>query len=481
MRTLPLLVPALLLGACTVGPNYDGPPKTLADTPAKPGFARAGAATVATAPGVADWWTHLGDATLNDLERQALAANPNIAVAEARLRQARAGLRLQRANQAPSANVSALYAHARIPGIDLGGQGGSADASAIDLYNLGFDASWEVDLFGGKRRQVEAARAQAQAAQANVADAQVSLTADVANAYVALRDRQQRIALAQRSAQMQLRMLDLTRQRFGQGVASSLDVERLTGPLEATNGQIVPLQAELESYLTALAGLTGQQPGALDALLRATAPVPLPPAQVAVGDPAALLQRRPDIRAAERQLAQRTAQVGIADAARFPRLNILGLIGLGGTQLSDISPDKLLGIAAPMLQWNVLDFGRGRARVDQAKGQRDEAEAQYRGAVLSALQDAEDSLSRFGRRRETVASLMRSKASADRAAALMQQRFQAGTATLIDTLDAERQRVAAEQNLTAGIAALTGDYVSLQKALGLGWTPLPPADTRQSG
>ena len=237
MRTLPLLVPALLLGACTVGPNYDGPPKTLADTPAKPGFARAGAATVATAPGVADWWTHLGDATLNDLERQALAANPNIAVAEARLRQARAGLRLQRANQAPSANVSALYAHARIPGIDLGGQGGSADASAIDLYNLGFDASWEVDLFGGKRRQVEAARAQAQAAQANVADAQVSLTADVANAYVALRDRQQRIALAQRSAQMQQRMLDLTRQRFGQGVASSLDVERLTGQLEFITGR----------------------------------------------------------------------------------------------------------------------------------------------------------------------------------------------------------------------------------------------------
>jgi outer membrane protein TolC len=203
--------------------------------------------------------------------------------------------------------------------------------------------------------------------------------------------------------------------------------------------------------------------------------VPLPPAAVAIGDPAALLQRRPDIRAAERQLAQRTAQIGVADAARFPRLNILGLIGLGGTRLSDISPDKLVGLAAPMLQWNFLDFGRNRARINQAEGQRDEAEAQYRGTVLGALKDAEGALSRFGHRRETVASLLRSKASADRAADLMRQRFRAGTATLIDALDAERQRVSAEQNLSAGTAGLTGDFIALQKALGLGWGAAPPS------
>ena len=481
MRTLPLLALTLGLSACTVGPNYAGPPKTLSNAPGNTGFKRGGQSASPTAPGVADWWTQLNDATLTDLEQRALAANPNIAVAQARLRQARASLRLERANQAPNANASATYLHARVPGIDLGqatggsesGSGGDTGASAVDVFNLGFDASWEVDLFGGRRRSVEAARAQAQAAEANVADAQVSLTAEVAQAYVNLRDRQRRIALAQQSAQMQQQMLALTRQRFDRGAASALDVERLSGQVEATNGQIVPLQAELESYLNALAVLTGQEPGALDAMLTQPAPVPLPPAQVAVGDAAALLQRRPDIRAAERQLAQRTAQVGVADAARFPRLNILGLIGLGGTQLSDISPDKLVGIAAPMLQWNILDFGRNRARINQAEGQRDEAEAQYRGVVLTALRDAEDSLSRFGHRRETVASLMRSKASADRAADLMQQRFRAGTATLIDTLDAERSRVAADQNLSAGVASLTGDFVALQKALGLGWSAAP--------
>jgi len=480
MRTLPLLSLTLLLGACTVGPNYAGPPRTLSAAPGAAGFKRGGESASAAAPGVAAWWTQLNDATLTDLETRALAANPNIAVAQARLRQARASLRLERANQAPNANASATYLHARVPGIDFGTTtgdaqaGGDGGASAVDVYNLGFDASWEVDLFGGRRRSVQAARAQAEAAEANVADAQVSLTAEVAQAYVNLRDRQRRIALAQQSARMQQQMLALTRQRFDRGAASALDVERLSGQVEATNGQIVPLQSELESYLNALATLIGEEPGALDAMLGTAAPVPLPPARVAVGDPAALLQRRPDIRAAERQLAQRTAQVGVADAARFPRLNILGLIGLGGTQLSDISPDKLVGVAAPMLQWNFLDFGRNRARINQAEGQRDEAEAQYRATVLAALQDAENALSRFGHRRETVASLMRSKASADRAATLMQQRFQAGTATLIDTLDAERSRVAADQNLSSGVAGLTGDFVALQKALGLGWSEAAP-------
>ncbi|MEI5687219.1 efflux transporter outer membrane subunit [Sphingomonas kyungheensis] len=474
-RTPILLLPALALAACTVGPNYAGPPKTLSDANGAPRFVRGGAQVSPAAPTVAAWWTQLHDPLLDTLEAQALATNPNIAVATARLRQARASLRLERANQAPSANASATYLHARIPGFDFGGGSSDGSASAVDVYNLGFDASWEVDLFGGRRRSVEAARAQSEAAEANVADAQVSLTADVAQAYVSLRDVQRRITLSRDNARMQQQMLTLTEQRFAQGAASDLDVERLRGQVETTNGQIVPLQAEAERYLNAIAVLTGREPGVLDATLTPGGAVPLPPAAVAIGDPAALLQRRPDIRAAERQLAQRTAQVGVADAARFPRLTLLGLIGLGGTRLSDISPDKLVGIGAPMLQWNFLDFGRNRARIHQAEGQRDEAEAQYRGAVLVALRDAEDALSRFGHRRDTVASLMRSKASADRAADLMQQRFRAGTATLIDTLDAERQRVAAEQNLSAGVTSLTGDYIALQKALGLGWGEPPPA------
>lgn len=487
MRKQLSLIPLLLLGACTVGPNYAGPPKAIGSTATPPaGFVRADNTLATTAPAVADWWTTLNDPMLNWLEERALASNPNVAVAQARLKQARSSLRLERANQAPNANASATYLHANLPELNLGGggeeqgganggaSGGSASGSGggtnVDFFNLGFDASWEIDLFGGRRRTVEAARASAEAAEANVADAQVSLSADVAQAYVGLRDAQQRLILAREASRMQRDTLNLTLQRFNNGTASQLEVERLRNQVESTDAQILPLSSSVETYLNALAILIGEAPGTLDQRLAQAAPVPLPPAQVAVGDPTALLQRRPDIRAAERNLAAQTARIGVAEAAKFPRLNLMGIIGIGGTSLDSLTDlDNLVTLGAPMLQWNVLNFGRANARVGQAEGARDEAEARYRGAVLSALRDAEDSLSRFRARRNTVATLARAKASADRSAVLMQQRYRAGAATLIDTLDAERQRVAAQQSLSQAVAGLTNDYVALQKALGLGW------------
>jgi outer membrane protein TolC len=199
--------------------------------------------------------------------------------------------------------------------------------------------------------------------------------------------------------------------------------------------------------------------------------VPLPPAQVAVGDPAALLQRRPDIRAAERRLAARTAQIGQAEAARFPKLSFLGLIGLGGPKLSDIFElDKRTELFAPRLTWSFLDFGRNAARVQEANADRDEAQAQYRTSVLAALRDAEDALARFRDRRHVVATLARAKLAADESTRMMRARQQGGTASVIDLLDVERQQIAAEQNLSQATAALTNDFVSLHKALGLGWS-----------
>lgn len=485
MRKQLSLIPLLLLGACTVGPNYAGPPKAIGSAATPPaGFVRADNTLATTAPAVADWWTTLNDPMLDWLEERALASNPNVAVAQARLKQARSSLRLERANQAPNANASATYLHANLPELNLGGgeqgganggaSGGSANGSGggtnIDFFNLGFDASWEIDLFGGRRRTVEAARASAAAAEANVADAQVSLSADVAQAYIGLRDAQQRLILARDASRMQRDTLNLTLQRFNNGTASQLEVERLRNQVESTDAQILPLSSSVETYLNALAILIGEAPGTLDQRLAQAAPVPLPPAQVAIGDPTALLQRRPDIRAAERNLAAQTARIGVAEAAKFPRLNLMGIIGIGGTSLDALTDlDNLVTLGAPMLQWNVLNFGRANARVGQAEGARDEAEAQYRGAVLLALRDAEDSLSRFRARRNTVATLARAKASADRSAVLMQQRYRAGAATLIDTLDAERQRVSAQQSLSQAVAGLTNDYVALQKALGLGW------------
>lgn len=476
IRSLALLAATLLAG-CTVGPNYSGPPVAAPDAAKAPAFVRGGDA-VANQPPLARWWEALNDPTLTAIEARALAANPDLAAAEARLKQARASLRQEKANLMPSANAIGAYAHARFPGLNLGsddsngGNDSGNGSSDIDLYNLAFDASWEVDIFGGQRRAIEAARATAEAAQADIADAQVSLTAEVAQAYLNVRDRQRRIALNRRSIAMQEQMLALTQQRFQRGTASRLDVERLSQQLDSTRADVTPLSAELEAYLDEIATLTGDEPGALDATLTPEQPLPLPPAQVAVGDPAALLQRRPDIRAAERTLAADTAKIGQAVAARFPKVSFMGLIGVGGTSPADLTHlDDFTALIAPQISWSFLDFGRTAARVTQAKGVRDEAEAKYRSAVLAALRDANDALSRFRARRITVATLARAKASADAAAELSRQRYAAGTTTLIDLLDTQRQQIEAEQSLSIATAGLTGDYIAIQKALGLGWAP----------
>ncbi|EQB19508.1 efflux transporter outer membrane subunit [Novosphingobium lindaniclasticum] len=481
MRSI-LLLPVLtgLLAGCTLGPNYAGPPKALPDAPTPATFVRADGTSVTAAPPVADWWKPLGDPLLDDLIARALASNTDVAVGEARLRQARAALGQERANAGPSVSASALYAHAHVPGLDLGssdagsggegsgeGGGGSTD---LNLYNLGFNASWEVDLFGGQRRAVEAARASLEGAEASLADVQVSLAANVAKSYLDLRDRQQRMALGQQSIAWQEEALVLTRQRLERGTATAMEVAQAEGQLASARAQIAPLAAERDAFLNALAVLTAQAPGTLDASLGAEGEIPLPPASVPVGDPARLIANRPDIRAAERQLAADTARIGQAEAARFPRLSFMGLIGIGGTRISDLSKlDDFTALAAPQLSWSFLDFGRSKAKVRQTEAVRDEAEARYRGAVLTALRDAEDSLARFREDRVTVAALARASEKAALTESLAAQRFQAGTATKVALLDARRSRNSAEQNLVSARAALTADYVAIQKALGLAW------------
>jgi NodT family efflux transporter outer membrane factor (OMF) lipoprotein len=455
---------SLCAGCRTLGPNYAGAPEVaLPDT-----FARA--AESADKPRVAKWWSQLGDPVLDSLIDRALKTNPNLAAAQTRVRQARAALRSERANSQPKSGTTLMYAHARLPSIGDGSGNSPQLPSSLELYNLGFDATWEIDLFGGRRRAVEASEASAQSVEASVADVQVSLVAEVAQVYVNFRSGQQRLALGDAAVSRQQRILELTQRRRQAGTASELDLVRLQGQLESTVAQTQSLRAELDVYRDALAALLGQAPGALDTELAQAAPVPMPPATVTVGDPAALLRNRPDIRAAERTLAARTAQIGQAESARFPHLTLMGLIGIGGTRASDLTHlDDFIGLAAPQLSWNFLDFGRSAANIEKANGARDEAEAQYRATVLAALRDAEDALSRFRQRRVTVATRARTQALAARAAHLTLERQRAGTATLIDQLDAERTQISAEQDLAVAKAALTGDFIALHKSLGLGW------------
>jgi len=469
-------IASALGAACTVGPDYRGAPPVASEAMQAATFhrapAQAASAAPAAAPAAADWWRQLGDAQLDALIESALANSPDIHAAQARLRQARAALRGHESNALPKGSVDAVYLRARSPDTAVlkGQPAGSSGRGPIGFYAATFDASWEIDLFGGTRRAIEAAAAEADAVEADLADAHVELAAEVARNYVILRDNQQRRALASESAELEERILALTEQRRGRGVASELDVERVRTQAESTRASVLPLEVQITESMDQLAVLTGRAPGALDAELAAPRALPAVPETVAVGDPAALLRNRPDIRAAERRLASQQAQIGERVADWFPKLTLFGSLGFAAADPGHLArKQNFTWVGAPYLQWNVLDFGRVRAGVDQAEAGRDMARAKYESTVLGALRDANTALSRYGHQRDYVIELSKIESSAARTAGLTQQRYKAGTTTALDWLDAERTRLSAQQNRIAGDAQLVGDFVALQKSLGLGW------------
>lgn len=488
---LAALVSALLLAGCVVGPNYHGPSDAAPNAAAGAPFQRAPRDGVSNAPTVASWWDSLHDAQLSALIHEAIAHSPDIQVAEARLRQARAGLRQSRASALPSLTGQAVAVRARSPdtssllgalgGASQGAAGGQEQAQApassgrgpVQLYDVGFDATWEADLFGGTKRAIEAASAQAEAGEANLADAHVSLAAEVAQAYVGLRDQQVRLGLLRQSVALQQQMLALSLQRRERGAASDADIAQLRGQLESTQATAIPLDGQIAESLDALAVLCGREPGSLDARLKAPADLPnLPtlPETVAVGDPAAMIARRPDIRAAERTLAAANAQVGVRTAARFPQLTLIGSLGFAAGDPGHLLRKESFNWAGiPYLSWNFLDFGRNKAAVSQAEAALEEADASYRGAVLRALQDAETSLSRYGHQRDNQGSLLRQQALTEQGSGYVEQRYKAGAASLIERYDSQRSTLSARQNVVAGEAQLLKDFIALQKSLGLGW------------
>lgn len=470
-----LFASASLLCACaTVGPDYKGPPVAAPHETAAAAFHRAEAAPTTPAPPPARWWEPLHDPLLTRLIDQALADSPNVHAAEAKVRSARANLGASRAQLLPSGGATATELNARVPtgalGGLTGGSGGGGSVESFNVYNAGFDATWELDLFGGTRRGIEAAGANLGAEQASLQDAEVQLAAEVGQTYVNLRDAQARLILAKDAVALQQKAVDLVRQRQTQGAAADGDLERAQTGLEQAQAEVAPLESQTDQLRDALAVLTGQEPGALDTELAAAAPVPTPPAETAVGDPASMLRRRPDIRQAERQLAASNARIGQNMAELFPKVKLLGDIGFSATDAGQVfRASNFAALGGPSLSWNIVSYPRIQAQVKGAKADRDAAAAQYQATVLSALQDAEGSLSRYGGQRKSLVSLVRAEASATRAAEITRRRYQAGTASLLDLLDAQRQQIQTRQALAQGEAGLTSDWIALQKSLGLGW------------
>lgn len=482
---LAMATAAAVLAGCAVGPNYGGPAVVAPKSQAATAFVRSPAAPVVAAPPLAAWWTALGDPRLDELQRRALRNSPTLAQAAARVRSARASLGQAETQLLPTGSVSASANRIRLPpaitelasgGTGAGGGTGGEANTATPLtinrnsYSLYTTASWQIDLFGGVQRQIESSRATLDAQQAQLEDAQVTLTGDVAKAYVNLRDVQNRLRLAKANQEVLQRMLVLTLQRRRLGTAADNDVETARGNVFQTQADSVPLEGQLQTYADQIAALLGQEPGTLDDELAIDSPVPLPPEETAVGDPASLLRRRPDIRSAERQLASSSALIGANIATYFPSLSLTGYIGFGSSRFSGLVHKRNLGwLAGPGLSWNVLDFPAIGARVAGARADYDEAVEAYRGTVLNALRDAENALSQFGYQRRNVVSLQETAAAYARAADVARRRYAGGTISLIDALSTERDRIQGEQSLAQGQAQLTSYWVSLQGELGLGW------------
>lgn len=471
--TLIAIAASGLLSACaTVGPDYKGPPAT----PATASFHRAepATATAAATPPAARWWLALNDPELDRLIHRALADSPNVKVAQARLRSARAGLAESRTAFLPRGGAKAGETSLRLPLDSIPGQANPGKAGQghanLNLYNAGLDATWELDLFGETRRSVEAAAASAGQVQATLEDVQVELSAEVGQSYVVLRDAQTRLNLAKDAVELQSKAVALVRQRQARGAAADGDLDRAETGLDQAQAQVAPLKARVDELKDQLAMLTGQTPGALDAELAQPAAAPAPPALTPVGDPAEMLRRRPDVRAAERRLAASNARIGQNVAEYFPKVTLIGDIGFTSTDASRLlRSSSTAALGGPSLSWNILNYPRIQAEVQGAVADRDAALAQYQAGVLSALQDAEASLSRYGGQRQSLEALTRAEASAQRAADVTRRRYEAGTASLIDLLDAQRQAIAAREALAQGRAALTSDWIALQKSLGLGW------------
>lgn len=463
---------ALLAGGtvagCAVGPDYQRPQSPVTD-----GFAGATAGPYSAAQPEAAFWTTFGDETLAQLEQDALVANHDLRLALGRIIETRASRREALFDLAPRVTASGGYTRQRLSGSQEGFPGQSFD---IRYYDAGFDASWELDLFGRVRRGIEARTAQAEAAQASLRDAQVTVSAEVARTYFELRGAQARLEVARRNVSNQQDTLAQTQARLEAGRVTELDTARAQAQLSTTLATVGPLEAAVASSIHRLAVLTGRPPTALDALLAPSREMPTVPRLTAVGDPASLLRRRPDIRVAERGLAASTALVGVAIGDLFPRVTFNGDFAYAAATPAGLgsagSRNFLIG---PGISWAALDLGRVRAQVAGARAREAQALTAYEQTVLRALEETEDALITHARARDSLAHAEAAARASRTAAQLARTRYEGGLIDFLEVLDAERTQLAAEDGLAQSRTQTATSLIAVYKALGGAWegAPLP--------
>lgn len=456
---------AVALGGCAaVGPDYSEPQLAV------PAGWSAGTGTDAMdAVLLARWWHGFGDPVLDRLVADALAANLDLAQARARLREARARRGVAGAALAPSVDASLSGSRSR-----SSGQSGSG--STRELYSAGFDASWELDVFGGLRRSVEAAQADLEASVESLSDTRVSLAAEVALNYIDLRTAEQRLAIAEESIASRGENHQIIRWRQQAGLVSELDLAQATTDLESTRAVLPPLRTAVTEAKNRLAVLLGRNPGELESLVHADRPIPLAAGEIVAAIPADTLRQRPDVRVAERRLAAQTARLGEAEAARYPSFRLSGSLGLEALELDALADrganthSLFGGITAP-----VFNAGRIAANIEIQDALVEQARLAYRAAVLAALEEVENALTAVANTDARRAKLAEAAAAARTTLAIAEYRYASGLADFLSVLDAQRTQLSLDEQLAGSTGELARAQVRLYKALGGGWStePLP--------
>lgn len=470
-RASPLGLAALacLLAGCAVGPNYQHPKTAV---PAQWSAPIAGGVTN-LAPSIASWWKTFNDPQLDSLIERAVKANLDLKIAGARVREARAQYRIVSADLWPTVGAGSSYARQNesknqpiIGSLDVP----SSVPFENNVYQAGFDASWEIDVFGGTRRAVEAGKAEVAAAEFDRRNVLLTLLGEVARDYIDLRGFQRRLDIANKNIKAQEDALALTRDRFTNGLTSDLDVQQAATLLATTRAVIPILEGSIQASIHRLGVLLGQPPGTLLAELSESAPIPAAPPNVPAGLPSDLLRRRPDIQQAERQLAASTARIGVATADLLPKFSLTGLAGFQSTSASDwFTGNSQFWSVGPTVRWKLFEAGRIRASIRVQNARQEQALAAYEKTVLTSLEEVENALVAYAKEQIRRRSLEDAVKSSQDSLHLANQLYSNGLASFINVLDAERSLYRAEDDLVQSDRAVTQNLISLYKALGGGW------------
>jgi len=454
---------AALLSACAVGPDYEMPA-----IEAPEAFAHAAHPEFSGHSAEVSWWKLFDDKELTVLVDQTVLNNRDLKTARANLREARALYMEAGLNLAPIVSSHANYNEQKR---SIGSLNNRAFVPReLKLYNIGFDAFWEVDFFGRVRRNVEASSDEVEAQEASLRDLSVSLIAEVARNYFELRGLQNQLAVAKKNAENQAKTLDITNTRLENGRGTELDTSRAIAQLDSTRAIIPPLESAIYQAIHRLGVLTGQPPDALIKRLEQPRPMPRIPETIQIGSPAELLRRRSDIRIAERTLAAATARIGVATADLFPRVTFVGTISLEASSLSGIGAAGSDAYSVgPRISWAALDLGRVYARIKAADASAEASLAQYEQTVLSALEETENALVNYNRVRARQALLAQAAKASERAHELAHLRFEEGIADFLTVLDTELRLLQDQSQLAQSETATATALTALYKALGGGW------------